>query len=80
MFGPTGDMLSKYHKMYLANTYVPGQMMIKESEIFSPGDTLTVVNTSKYIIGRDLSITEHINVYQLSRSHHRGSSIYLSLL
>ncbi|XP_065899568.1 omega-amidase NIT2-like [Dysidea avara] len=62
VFGPTGDMLSKYHKMYLANTYVPGQMMIKESEIFSPGDTLTVVNTMWGSVGvgicRDLRYPE----------------------
>jgi len=56
VFGTAGDTLSKYHKLYLANTFVPGLMMTKESDVFFPGDIPMVVNTGMRIVNSNLSI------------------------
>ena len=39
VFDPSGNMVAKYRKLYLADTFVPGQLVVKESDVFTEGDT-----------------------------------------
>ena len=43
-------MVAKYHKMYLADTFVPGQLVVKESDVFTEGDTSAIIDTGLSLI------------------------------
>ena len=45
VFDPSSNMVAKYRKMYLADTFVPGQLEVKESDVFTEGDTPAVIDT-----------------------------------
>ena len=45
VFDPSGVMVAKYHKMYLADTFVPAQLVVKESDVFTEGNKPAVINT-----------------------------------
>ena len=45
VFDPSGAMVAKYRKIYLANTFVPGQLVVKESDVFTEGDKPAIIDT-----------------------------------
>ena len=45
VFDPSGSMVAKYRKLRPANTFVPGQLMVKESDVFMEGDTPAIIDT-----------------------------------
>jgi len=46
VFDPHGDLIASHRKVHLFDIDVPGKIKFKESEILSPGDSVTVFDTS----------------------------------
>jgi len=66
-FGPDGTMLAKHRKVHLFDIDVPGKIRFQESEVLSPGQQLTMMNTSLCKIGigicYDMRFPEMAQVY-----------------
>jgi omega-amidase len=46
-FGPDGALLGKFRKIHLFDVNVPGKITFRESDTLSPGDSISVIDTSE---------------------------------
>ncbi|KAK6339020.1 hypothetical protein TWF696_009816 [Orbilia brochopaga] len=51
VFSPAGELLATHRKIHLFDIDIPGKIRFKESEVLSPGDSMTVVDTEYGKIG-----------------------------
>ncbi|KAF3924334.1 Formamidase [Orbilia brochopaga] len=51
VFSPAGELLATHRKIHLFDIDIPGKIRFKESEVLSPGDSMTVVETEYGKIG-----------------------------
>ncbi|KAK6522501.1 Carbon-nitrogen hydrolase [Arthrobotrys megalospora] len=51
VFSPTGDLLATHRKIHLFDIDIPGKIKFKESEVLSPGDSMTTFETEYGKIG-----------------------------
>ena len=47
-FGPTGTLLATHRKVHLFDIDIPGKITFRESEVLSPGNTLTLLDLPEY--------------------------------
>ncbi|KAK3326340.1 hydrolase-like protein [Apodospora peruviana] len=47
-FSPTGTLLATHRKIHLFDISIPGKITFRESDVLSPGNTLTVVDLPEY--------------------------------
>lgn len=47
-FSPTGALLATHRKMHLFDISIPGKITFRESDVLSPGDSLTLVDLPDY--------------------------------
>mmetsp|Transcript_9082 Transcript_9082/g.13580 ORF Transcript_9082/g.13580 Transcript_9082/m.13580 type:complete len:328 (-) Transcript_9082:26-1009(-) len=74
VFGPDGSIIGKHRKMHLFDIDVPGKITFKESDSFSPGNSITVVDLPMCKIG--LGICYDIRFPELSMlMREKGCSI-----
>ncbi|MCT4632398.1 MAG: carbon-nitrogen hydrolase family protein [Firmicutes bacterium] len=45
IFGPDGNLLGKHRKVHLFDVDIKGKITFKESDVFTPGDDITVIDT-----------------------------------
>ncbi|KAL0942590.1 nitrilase family protein [Colletotrichum truncatum] len=48
IFSPKGELLGSHRKVHLFDIDIPGKITFKESEVLSPGDSVTVVDLPEY--------------------------------
>ncbi|PKS07833.1 hypothetical protein jhhlp_006441 [Lomentospora prolificans] len=48
IFGPKGDLLATHRKVHLFDIDIPGRITFRESDVLSPGNSLTVVDLPEY--------------------------------
>ncbi|EPS40413.1 hypothetical protein H072_5772 [Dactylellina haptotyla CBS 200.50] len=51
VFSPMGELLATHRKIHLFDIDIPGKIQFKESEVLSPGDNMTIVETEYGKIG-----------------------------
>lgn len=47
-FSPTGELLGTHRKIHLFDIDIPGKITFKESEVLSPGNSLTLIDIPSY--------------------------------
>ena len=47
-FAPSGELLGTHRKAHLFDIDIPGKIRFKESEVLSPGDSLTLIDLPEY--------------------------------
>lgn len=48
IFSPKGELLASHRKVHLFDIDIPGKITFRESEVLSPGDSVTVVDLPEY--------------------------------
>ncbi|KAF5486750.1 Hydrolase [Colletotrichum siamense] len=48
IFSPKGELLASHRKVHLFDIDIPGKITFRESEVLSPGDSVTVVELPEY--------------------------------
>ncbi|KAM7199204.1 nitrilase [Naviculisporaceae sp. PSN 640] len=48
IFSPTGELLASHRKIHLFDIDIPGGITFRESDVLSPGNTLTLVDLPEY--------------------------------
>ncbi|XP_020893144.1 omega-amidase NIT2 [Exaiptasia diaphana] len=66
-YGPSGDLLGKHRKVHLFDIDIPGKIRFQESEVLSPGNSLTIIDTEFCKIGvaicYDMRFAELAQIY-----------------
>ncbi|KAI8775390.1 omega-amidase NIT2 isoform X1 [Biomphalaria glabrata] len=76
VFNPKGELITKHRKVHLFDINVPGKIRFQESEVLSPGESLTMFSTSYCTIGvgicYDIRFAEMAQIYS-----NKGCSLLL---
>jgi len=76
LYGPEGQLLATYRKIHLFDVDVPGQVTVRESQAFLPGDTLAIAPAGDLQLG--LSICFDLRFPELYRALAiRGAEVLL---
>ena len=51
VFDPKGNMIAKHRKVHLFDIDIPGKITFKESDVLSPGNTMTTFEVDGYCVG-----------------------------
>jgi len=69
VWGPSGELLTKYRKIHLFDIDIPGGITFRESDVLAPGSKFSVIEIEKCKIGigicYDIRFTELSQLYRL---------------
>ncbi|XP_034946475.1 omega-amidase NIT2 isoform X2 [Chelonus insularis] len=73
-----GQLVAKHRKVHLFDINIPGKIKFMESEVLSPGNTLTTVNIKNWKIG--IGICYDIRFEEMARLYRKKGPLHWELL